>query len=122
VSGLALSAAARRAKESALQRHRSQVEPLSERPGDEPVVPPGFRDHFRRDLEVYVDEAAGGLDRGFFDGFYAAGADPWGFESRWYEERKRAITLAQPAPPALCLRLRTRVLHRGADRPTRRPL
>ncbi len=31
----------------------------------------------------------------FFDDFYAAGgADPWGFTSRWYEQRKRALTLA----------------------------
>ncbi|THG29921.1 class I SAM-dependent DNA methyltransferase [Naasia lichenicola] len=31
---------------------------------------------------------------GYFRDLYAADADPWGFESRWYEERKRAITLA----------------------------
>lgn len=31
----------------------------------------------------------------FFDDFYRAGGeDPWGFESRWYEQRKRALTLA----------------------------
>jgi SAM-dependent methyltransferase len=30
----------------------------------------------------------------FFDEVYAAGADPYGFESRWYEQRKYAITLA----------------------------
>lgn len=30
----------------------------------------------------------------YFDGFYQAGADPWGFETRWYEKRKRAITMA----------------------------
>ena len=30
-----------------------------------------------------------------FDRFYAAaGDDPWGFTDRWYEQRKRAITLA----------------------------
>jgi predicted TPR repeat methyltransferase len=34
------------------------------------------------------------LGRQYFDGFYEAGADPWGFETRWYEERKRAITMA----------------------------
>ena len=30
----------------------------------------------------------------YFDGVYAAGPDPWGFTDRWYEERKRAVTLA----------------------------
>ena len=34
------------------------------------------------------------LEQGFFDEFYENSPDPWGFESRWYEERKRAITLA----------------------------
>ncbi|GAB3700727.1 class I SAM-dependent DNA methyltransferase [Mariniluteicoccus flavus] len=31
---------------------------------------------------------------GYFDAMYAAADDPWGFETRWYEERKRAVTLA----------------------------
>lgn len=30
----------------------------------------------------------------FFDRMYADGADPWGFASRWYEQRKYALTLA----------------------------
>ena len=34
------------------------------------------------------------LGQQYFDGFYQAGADPWGFETRWYEKRKRAITMA----------------------------
>lgn len=34
------------------------------------------------------------LKQGFFDDFYADSSDPWGFEDRWYEERKRAITTA----------------------------
>lgn len=29
-----------------------------------------------------------------FEGLYAADTDPWGFEDRWYEERKRAVTLS----------------------------
>ena len=35
------------------------------------------------------------LGAGYFDGMYAAAADPWGFEDRWYERRKYAISLAQ---------------------------
>lgn len=34
------------------------------------------------------------LGEEFFDDFYTGRSDPWGFESRWYEERKRAVTLA----------------------------
>ncbi|CAN5287705.1 class I SAM-dependent methyltransferase [soil metagenome] len=30
----------------------------------------------------------------YFHGLYAASTDPWGFTDRWYEERKRALTLA----------------------------
>ena len=34
------------------------------------------------------------LQAGYFDSMYAASADPWGFASRWYEQRKYAISLA----------------------------
>lgn len=34
------------------------------------------------------------LGREFFDAMYADTIDPWGFESRWYEQRKYACTLA----------------------------
>jgi SAM-dependent methyltransferase len=30
----------------------------------------------------------------YFDRMYAADADPWGFTSRWYEQRKYALTIA----------------------------
>ncbi|HEY0193768.1 MAG TPA: SAM-dependent methyltransferase [Kofleriaceae bacterium] len=30
----------------------------------------------------------------YFERIYAAGDDPWGFDSRWYEARKYAMTLA----------------------------
>lgn len=36
----------------------------------------------------------GRLASSYFDAVYEGGLDPWGFESRWYEERKRAITVA----------------------------
>jgi hypothetical protein len=34
------------------------------------------------------------LDRAYFDHLYGAETDPWGFKSRWYEQRKRAVTLS----------------------------
>ena len=30
----------------------------------------------------------------YFEDMYAANPDPWGFETRWYEQRKYALTLA----------------------------
>lgn len=90
-------------KDLALAEHRSQTEPLSARSGDEPVVGAAFQAHFRRNLEVFVEisgalstteEPPESLGRDYFDRFYGAGPDPWGFESRWYEQRKRAVTVA----------------------------
>jgi predicted TPR repeat methyltransferase len=34
------------------------------------------------------------LPPAYFDQLYAANADPWDFAGRWYESRKRAITMA----------------------------
>jgi LmbE family N-acetylglucosaminyl deacetylase len=61
--GLDLSLVERAAKEAALAAHRSQVEPLSAEPGDEAIVPPGFRDHFRGAREIFVDSSRLGRAR-----------------------------------------------------------
>jgi len=101
------------AKSDAMSRHRSQIEPLSDAPGDEVLLNTEFQAHFARAFEIFIAApierapAAGGasvthdaerlpgsLPEQFFDRFYAGKSDPWGFESRWYEERKRAITIA----------------------------
>jgi len=43
---------------------------------------------------------ASSLDGQFFDDFYREqGEDPWGFTDRWYEQRKRAVTLASLPRP-----------------------
>lgn len=34
------------------------------------------------------------LPDGYFDDLYSTSGDPWGFRDRWYEQRKRALTLA----------------------------
>lgn len=104
---LDLDESAAAAKRRAVDEHASQVVPLSGAPGDEPVVPPGFREHFGRPFEVFVTEStptdatgdpegtqdSASLDPAFFDDFYTSD-DPWGFEDRWYERRKRAVLLA----------------------------
>ena len=40
-----------------------------------------------------------GLPREYFEELYERRADPWGFSTRWYEERKRALTMAMLARP-----------------------
>ena len=108
---LALTPDERAAKARALASHGSQTQPLSREPGDEAMLGPEMVRHFERDVEVFL--VSGGLERegdrsehpgdslgvDFFDTFYEGKKDPWGFESRWYEERKRALTLASLPRP-----------------------
>ncbi|MCT2084569.1 PIG-L family deacetylase [Microbacterium enclense] len=99
----------RDAKARALEAHASQFRPLSAAPGDEPMIHAGMRAHFERDVEVFFapepttsGEAArastgvapDSVGQEYFDDMYARHDDPWGFDSRWYEERKRALLLA----------------------------
>jgi SAM-dependent methyltransferase len=41
-----------------------------------------------------MSTAAAPLDERHFEGLYVQSTDPWGFRTRWYERRKRALTLA----------------------------
>ncbi len=93
---LTLTEAERAAKRSAVAHHRTQVEALSPRPGDEAVLHDGMRAHFDRPREIFLREssAAASLPARYFDDFYGRHDDPWGFESRWYEKRKREILMA----------------------------
>ncbi len=63
-------------------------------------------------------------DPSYFRSMYAGHDDPWGFEDRWYEQRKRAVTLALLPRPryargfepgcangALTVRLQERCVH-----------
>lgn len=86
------------AKSAAVGAHHSQTEPLSTAAGDEAIVPPEIAAHFDRDFEIFVATASppatASLPQRFFEDFYGDGVDPWGFSTRWYEERKRDLTLA----------------------------
>jgi len=83
------------AKRAALAHYASQHTSLSELPGDEAILMPDFVSHFDSDHEVYLGHRpAHTLDADYFERRYDRADDPWGFESRWYEERKRALTLA----------------------------
>ena len=81
------------AKRRAIDRHRSQIT------GDEPIIHSRMRAHFERPFEVFIaaepvsvaDERPG---PDWFADFYARHDDPWGFETRWYEQRKRDVLMA----------------------------
>jgi LmbE family N-acetylglucosaminyl deacetylase len=88
-------------KRAALAEYGSQLGPLSAAPGDECLLPDNLRDFFDQPAEVFVVDqptesapAPASLPAGFFDAFYDGRDDPWEFETRWYEARKRALTLA----------------------------
>lgn len=113
----------RAAKARAVAAHRSQVAPLSGDPRDAATIGPQMLRHAGRDVEVFVEasappavlpapaaatatatatatvEAPQSLPAEFFEEFYRGRSDPWGFETRWYEERKRAVTLASLPRP-----------------------
>jgi len=82
------------AKRHALSAYASQLSPLSDQPGDEAMLSAEFVRHFEGTAEYFVRSGEPGLDRHYFDAMYARCDDPWGFTDRWYEARKRAVTLA----------------------------
>ena len=94
------------AKTTAVAAHRSQVAPLSDQPGDEAVLRSDFLEHFTRSAEVFVVSSPAAhreplttLPAEYFETTYDLHADPWGFTDRWYEERKRALTVASLPRP-----------------------
>ena len=89
---LPLDAVTRRSKSQALALHRTQLAPLSDEVGDEQLLSPEFVAHFLRHHETYFSEPVE-PDRAL-DELHRSEADPWRTETDWYEERKRAVTLA----------------------------
>jgi LmbE family N-acetylglucosaminyl deacetylase/SAM-dependent methyltransferase len=87
-----------KAKRRALACHASQVVGVGPSDADGPVLSPAFLSNFDRDREVFlIDRSArsdGSKSRGYFDALYAKSEDPWRMATRWYEERKRDITVA----------------------------
>lgn len=92
------------ARHRALAAHGTQISPASPAPED---AAPLHAEHLRRadrdvDLFVVPDDAADGTTApadtgtgtGYFEAAYARRDDPWRLATRWYEERKRALTLA----------------------------
>jgi LmbE family N-acetylglucosaminyl deacetylase/SAM-dependent methyltransferase len=90
-----IDADAHSAKQAALACYASQHHPLSTLAGDETVLSEAFLAHFRRTYETFVVEPvhpAG--DPSYFDDLYADTDDPWGLETRFYEQRKRDLLIS----------------------------
>ena len=83
-------------KRRALAQHVTQTQPWSAAPEDAAPLHPEFLRHFDRDLELFVvdEDAPAGVGAAHFEAAYARRDDPWRLAARWYEERKRALTLA----------------------------
>jgi LmbE family N-acetylglucosaminyl deacetylase/SAM-dependent methyltransferase len=84
-------------KRRALDAHVSQVRPLSPAPGDEAVVDDRHARHHLRAEEWFVAEAPASptsRSRASFDAHYDRKPEGWDFDGSWYEQRKRAVTLA----------------------------
>lgn len=91
VTVLTLAEGAVAAKDRALAAYRSQNE------GEPPMLHAGMRAHFTRDVEVFFahrDDSPPSTPIEGFEEKFRRSSDPWGFRTRWYERRKRAILLA----------------------------
>lgn len=88
---LPLSPEARERRDRAVAAHHSQVRPLSDEPGDEVLLTSAMLAHFEGPEELFV---AGPCDDTRLERLHREVADPWGVDSRWYEERKRELVLA----------------------------
>lgn len=95
---LPLGSAAAAAKVRAMAVHVSQVEPLSAAPGDEALLSQAVLAHFERSFESFVLTRPR-PPREVFEDLYRRSADPWEFESSFYEHRKRALSLAMLPRP-----------------------
>ncbi len=86
------------AKRAAIRRHASQVTPLSDADGGEAIVHERMVAHFTRPFELFVDgapsDATASVTAPTFEEYFRTHEDPWGFETSWYEERKRQTLLA----------------------------
>jgi LmbE family N-acetylglucosaminyl deacetylase len=100
------------AKTAAMEAHSSQMRPLSGLAGDEVLLSEGFLEHFQRAFETFAwtpPGAPGGAGavlasgpaahtssdaQRIFDAVHTESPDPWDYTTRWYERRKRSLTLA----------------------------
>ena len=83
-----------RAKQFAIHAHKSQVTALSDRPGDETLLGPDLLAQFQQGPEHFLQTTSADCPDDSLDRLHEDEPDPWGVESRWYEQRKRDLALA----------------------------
>ena len=110
-----------RAKAQAVEAHVTQVQPLSALSGDETLLVPEMLAHFEGGHEHFLRTASADCVDDSLDRLHEQQTDPWGTESRWYEQRKRDLVLAMLPHAAVPGRARAGVLHRCARRGPGRP-
>ena len=91
---LPLTARTRAGKQAAIACHTSQIRPLSDQPGDAVMLPEAVLEHFAGTDELFVLTPAEQTRDDRLDRLHRDDDDPWGAESRWYEQRKRSLLLA----------------------------
>ncbi len=91
VRQLSLPPAVVSAKRAAINAHATQLRPLSPASGDEQLLREDFLAHFAGPIETFLEEDP--RDEAL-DDLHRRDSDPWETESSWYEQRKRALTLA----------------------------
>jgi LmbE family N-acetylglucosaminyl deacetylase len=90
----ALDGAATERKQLAIAAHTSQVSPLSTLEGDETLLTPELLAHFAGGHEWFVITSSEECADDTLDRLHQEEPDPWGVDTRWYEQRKRALLLA----------------------------
>jgi len=88
-----------RAKAHAVEAHVTQVQPLSALIGDETLLVPEMLAHFEGSHEHFLRTASADCVDDSLDRLHEQQTDPWGTESRWYEQRKRDLVLAMLPTP-----------------------
>jgi LmbE family N-acetylglucosaminyl deacetylase/SAM-dependent methyltransferase len=102
LSAVSLSHASVNAKSDAMTHYVSQVHGLGDSPADAPVLSAQFVAHFERGVEVFVvttPAPSSSKTQEYFDELYDRNPDPWRLSTRWYETRKRAISVASLPHP-----------------------
>jgi LmbE family N-acetylglucosaminyl deacetylase/2-polyprenyl-3-methyl-5-hydroxy-6-metoxy-1,4-benzoquinol methylase len=87
-----LSSSAVAAKSDALARYRTQIAPLSPAKGDEAALDPRFLQNFDRDSEIFVRSDRHSSDQ-HSSNQHSSDQHGSGFDSRWHEQRNRALTI-----------------------------
>jgi len=85
------------AKRAAVAQYVSQTVGLGTAVEDAPVLSPEFLAHFERDSEFFMVTPLAPQEsktETYFDELYEHNGDPWRLSTRWYESRKRAISVA----------------------------